>query len=41
VSRGQAQRLLDSSRIAALGWRPTTRLLDGLPHTYAEAPFDV
>ena len=27
------------SRIAALGWRPTTRLPDGLRRTYAEAPF--
>ena len=36
---GIAQKLLDSSRIAALGWRPTTRLRDGLRRTYAEAPF--
>jgi GDP-L-fucose synthase len=36
---GIAQKLLDSSRIAALGWRPTTRLLDGLRRTYAAAPF--
>ena len=33
------QKLLDSARIAALGWRPTTRLVDGLRRTYAEAPF--
>ena len=38
---GIAQKLLDSSRIAALGWRPTTRLRDGLRRTYAEAPFAV
>ncbi len=38
---GIARKLLDSSRIAALGWRPTTRLLDGLRRTYSEAPFAV
>jgi len=36
---GIARKLLDSSRIAALGWRPTTRLLEGLRRTYAAAPF--
>jgi GDP-L-fucose synthase len=36
---GIARKLLDSSRIAALGWRPTIRLLEGLRRTYANAPF--
>jgi GDP-L-fucose synthase len=36
---GIARKLLDSSRIAALGWQPTTSLLEGLRRTYAAAPF--
>jgi len=36
---GIARKLLDSSRIAALGWQPKTRLLEGLRRTYASAPF--
>jgi len=36
---GIARKLLDSSRIAALGWKPTIRLLEGLRRTYASAPF--
>ncbi len=36
---GVPRKLLDSTRIAALGWRPTTRLIDGLRRTYATAPF--
>ncbi len=36
---GIARKLLDSSRMSALGWRPTTRLIDGLRRTYATAPF--
>jgi GDP-L-fucose synthase len=36
---GMARKLLDSSRIAALGWQPKIRLLDGLRRTYSGAPF--
>ena len=31
---GMPQKLLDSSRIAALGWRPHTTLRDGIARTY-------
>jgi len=31
---GMPQKLLDSSRIAALGWRPRTTLRDGIARTY-------
>jgi GDP-L-fucose synthase len=36
---GVARKLLDSTRIAALGWRPTIALEEGLRRTLAAAPF--
>ncbi|MDL2336326.1 MAG: GDP-L-fucose synthase [Pseudomonadota bacterium] len=36
---GIARKLLDSSRIGALGWRPTVALAEGIRRAYAVAPF--
>lgn len=33
---GVEQRILDSSRIRSLGWRPETRLVEGLPLVFAD-----
>jgi GDP-L-fucose synthase len=36
---GTPRKLLDVSRIAALGWRARTELRDGIAAAYSAAPF--
>jgi GDP-L-fucose synthase len=32
---GTPRKLMDSQKLLAMGWRPTTRLADGLRETYS------
>jgi len=36
---GTPRKLMDSSRLKALGWEPSIPLEEGLRRVYAEAPF--